>query len=135
MENKIEHLKMIEQIIERMANKSLRMKEFSLSILAICGTLISVLSGNSKLFFFLFIPTLSFMFLDAYYLMKERTFRMLYEEVTNRQDKDIDFKMSYCKTKCAKAKKLKYMNCILSKSVLFFYLFLIIDETLLFFIV
>ena len=77
MENKINHLNMIQDVINRMASNSFALKGWSVMLIA--G--IFVLSGkdNDKLYFLVsYIPVIVFWGLDSYYLLQERLYRALY---------------------------------------------------------
>lgn len=77
-EQKLEHLKLIEAVIERMAANSLRMKEWFVTIAsAIVG--FSVNSANANLALVAIGPLLVFWILDAFYLLQERKYRELYK--------------------------------------------------------
>lgn len=77
-EQKLEHLKLIETVIERMADNSLRMKEWFVTIAsAIVG--FSVNSANANLALVAVGPLLVFWMLDAFYLLQERRYRELYK--------------------------------------------------------
>lgn len=77
-EQKLEYLKLIEAVIERMAANSLRMKEWFVTIAsAIVG--FSVNSANANLAQVAIGPLLVFWILDAFYLLQERKYRELYK--------------------------------------------------------
>lgn len=77
-EQKLEHLKLIEAVIERMAANSLRMKEWFVTIAsAIVG--FSVNSANANLALVATGPLVVFWILDAFYLLQERKYRELYK--------------------------------------------------------
>lgn len=120
---KIQHLEMIEHIIERMGHNSFLLKGWSITLISALVALVS--QGKREDFFVLaFIPLLAFWFLDAFYLMTERKYRMLYENV--RVSKKIDFSMdldvvTYTGKQC---KKICFMSCLFSKTEILFYGFL-----------
>lgn len=76
----IEHLKMIQGIINRMAQVSFILKGWSLSILI---AMLGVAASTSTPWIGIFALLSSTLFggLDAYYLRQERLFRCLYEKV------------------------------------------------------
>lgn len=93
MEGKIAHLGFIQAIISRMASNSFMIKGWSLTLISIL--LAIVYSGDSPAEIdgkWLFFPALSFLFLDAYYLVMERNFRVLYERVAISPP-EVDFLM------------------------------------------
>ena len=86
MENKRQHLALIQNVINRLAISSFFMKGFTV-------ILVSVDFATANVMFSL-IPTLVFWGLDGYYLNQERLFRRLYDEVRVRDEGKIDFSMS-----------------------------------------
>lgn len=95
--NKIEHLKMIQEIIGRLSGFSNNIKSWMISLIAVSITLGFSLNEGNKLYFSLILSlgvTLIFMILDLYYLMLERSYRNLYETVRNVSEDNIDFKMA-----------------------------------------
>jgi len=73
----IEEIKVIQDIIKRMASNSFSIKTWTITL--IVGTLL--FKGNSHHTFIAFLPLLAFWFLDAYYLQQERLFRQVYNWV------------------------------------------------------
>lgn len=92
--DKTKHLEMIQGIINRLSGKSTSVKGW-------CITLISALlifserSKEFRIYFILIIalPLISFYFLDTFYLIMERRYRDLYEEVRTGKKKDYDLKI------------------------------------------
>lgn len=121
-QNKIEHLKLIEQIIERMARNSFMLKGWVCTLLA--G--ISVyLKGTIPIYILImgcFIIVV-FWYMDSYYLKQGRLYRHLYDEVRIKRNTAIDFDMN----------PNKHMNCntcmikvMFSNSELVFYVLVIV---------
>ncbi|MCQ2799779.1 MAG: hypothetical protein MJ228_03320 [Bacilli bacterium] len=124
MNDKIEHLKMIEDIISRMANNSIKAKEFTIAIVSLFGVLLSINSEKQWLFV-LIIPIIALWFMDSKYLQQERTFRKLYDFIRNKEDK-IDFNMNPKQVKLESTDhSLCFCNCLFSWSEVFFYIFII----------
>ena len=90
--SKLEHLKMLQTVIARMAGNSFSVKTW-------CVTLVSALLGlgakedAKNLVFVAFLPVLMFWWLDAYFLHQERLFRELFDQVRNNGKDDSDFSM------------------------------------------
>ncbi|HMV48952.1 MAG TPA: hypothetical protein PLD20_29095 [Blastocatellia bacterium] len=89
--SKLEHLKMLQTVIARMAGNSFSVKTW-------CVTLVSALLGLGakdapKMVFVAFLPVLMFWWLDAYFLHQERLFRELFDQVRNNGQDDSDFSM------------------------------------------
>ncbi|KFI35895.1 hypothetical protein HX99_05115 [Peptococcaceae bacterium SCADC1_2_3] len=83
----IEELKIIQDIIKRMAFDSFMIKGWAITLVII--TLL--LKGGSFQVFISFIPLLVFWYLDAYFLWQERMYRELYNWVVKNRLKTEDF--------------------------------------------
>lgn len=121
---KIEYLKMVQEVIERMSTISSVFKGFSITVVIALITIIEkiFLSKIWILWIFL-VPLFVLMFLDVYYLSLERKYRKLYEEI--RTDiHDIDFSLEIPKNN--DKYKINFLDCLKSKSILFFHLLIII---------
>lgn len=124
-EGKIEYLQMIQEPICRMSTISAIFKGFAASIVA--G--ISVISYSTISVWILllsFIPVLAFVILDIYYLILERKYRYLFNQVRNDQH-TIDFSMELTNdpSEIASA-KARFVDCIKSPSIYLFYPILLI---------
>ncbi len=113
MSNKIEYLKMIQEIIKRMARNSFLIKGWVL-------TLAVAMTAFIPKTVYIFVPIiilsiLLFACLDAYYLQNERKYRKLYDMARNKQEDEIDFDL---KT----TEKVSYIRCFFSKSILCYYI-------------
>jgi uncharacterized membrane protein SpoIIM required for sporulation len=91
-ENKRKHLEMIQGVINRMASNQFLFKGWSITLIAAIATF-SANDNNPALMSIPIVATLLFWFIDAYYLMLERAFRNLYDDVVSTDEDDIDFKM------------------------------------------
>lgn len=117
-EQRVEHLRMIESIIDRMAGNSVRLKEWLLAVLsAILG--FSVSSGNSDLVCFACAPSVFFWLLDALYLREERRFRWLYSKVVRDDDSVPLFSMSTEDCKEFKCSILASLFCSYSTALFY----------------
>jgi hypothetical protein len=82
--NKIEHLKMIQDVINRMAGNSFLTKGW-------CVTLVSAIivlgakEPDKRFVMVAFLPLIMFWILDGYFLFQERLFRRLYDFVRARK--------------------------------------------------
>ena len=88
----VEHLKMIQGVIERMGRNSFQLKAWSAALAT--GWLAFVARGGSEAMnpgFLVLVPFLLLFWLDGYYLWQERLFRHLYDAV--RQSDSSDFSM------------------------------------------
>ena len=90
IEARIEHLKMIQTNISRMASNSFIVKGWSVtSIGAIYAFWLT--SKNNYLLWLILGVTILFWFHDAYYLMLERAYRKLYDSVRLKDVSDDEF--------------------------------------------
>lgn len=118
MEEKIRHLEMIQEVINRMASNSFTLKGWAVTLVA--G--IFALSGNVVdriQYLIIFIPTITFWILDAFYLSRERSYRELYKHVSGLNKDEIDFSMDFTPFIC---RQNKLWRCMLSVTEISFYL-------------
>lgn len=133
-ENKRHHLLMIQGIIDRMGRNSFSLKEWPIGIMIA----IFAFAGKNthKAVIITIIPLVVFWFLDAYYLMLERKFRALYDDVRLNDEDKIDFSMNFnnIKLDMKDVKKYSYFNILISKTVMPFYTICIITSIIIYFI-
>lgn len=85
--SKIEHLKMIEEVIKRMANNSLDIKKLYVTLfvafmILILKEKVTMTNNDYRLtIFIMLIITVVFGFLDMYYLTLERKYRDLFDNI------------------------------------------------------
>ena len=120
MEGKTEYLQMLQEPICRMSTISAIFKGFAATIVS-GVSIISYETTNVIVLALSFLPVLAFATLDIYYLILERKFRFLYDQV--REDKhEIDFSMALTNDKeeivVAKA---RIRDCIKALSIVLFY--------------
>ena len=82
-----EELKMLQDIVKRMADNSFKMKGWAVALIAIA----IIFRAHVSSIFVSIIPLLAFSYLDAYYLLFERRFRDLYNKKVDKFQKG-DFK-------------------------------------------
>ena len=122
MEKKIKHLEMIQSIITRMAQNSFMIKGWSLTLVV---ALFAFVPKVEYLFIPLaIVPIILFMCLDAYYFQSERRYRKLYDIERIKDESAIDFDLKIS-NEC-KDKNNRYISCLFSKSIMLFYVPLII---------
>lgn len=95
-EDKRKHLEMIQNVINRMASNSFLFKGWSITIIAAISAF-AAKDSSKALMVIPVVSTLLFWAVDAYYLMLERAFRKLYEEIADKSYKKIDFSMTPAK--------------------------------------
>jgi len=91
MGDKIKHLEMIENIIERMARNSFMLKGWAVTLIVGIFAIVGKQSIDYSLISL--IPLIVFWGLDSYYLTLERKYRELYENVRLKKEEDVDFSM------------------------------------------
>ena len=99
MEQKLKHLEMIQNVINRLANNSFSLKLKSFIFVAIVLGF-TTKDGNLNYISLTVIPTLAFWGLDGFYLKQEKLFRDLYNKVRQKDNQDIDFSMDVSTGKC-----------------------------------
>ena len=93
MDNKLKHLELIQNVINRLANNSFYLKGWT--VIFVAAVLVFSTKDAQPLYIAAaFIPTLAFWGLDGYYLNQERLFRRLYDAVRVMDKEEIDFAMS-----------------------------------------
>ena len=134
MDKKIEHLKMIQSIIDRMGNNSFMLKGWGIGVMIA----IFAFAGKGKAaesVLFTIIPLIIFWLLDSYYLFLERKYRLLYDDVRTKDEAEIDFSMNPndVKIKISEVNKKSYFACAFSKTILLFYITCIAVTLLIYF--
>ncbi len=92
IEKKLKHLEFIQNTITRMANNSFLLKGWTITVV---GALIGLNKDglDSKLIAVVVFLIAMFWTLDAYFLKQERFFRKRYDEVSKKEEDEIDFSM------------------------------------------
>lgn len=120
MENKIKHLELIQGVISRMASNSFMLKGWTVTLVA--GIFVLAGKDTDKLYFLVaYIPVIVFWGLDAYYLLQERLYRSLYDEVRHTDENNIDFSLK-ATPELFNCSRNTFCNCLFSKTELWFYL-------------
>ena len=110
---------MIQDVITRMANNSFKLKGWVITLVA--GFFALAGKDTEKSYFLVvYIPIIIFWGLDAYYLLQERLFRILYNKAITMSEEEIDFSMDTSAPEF-RTKKTSFCNCLLSKTILWFY--------------
>ena len=85
---KVEHLKIIQGVINRMAQVSFILKGWNVTlVVVILG--FATRASDVSLSLFALLPAIAFWALDAYYLRQEKLFRELYARVISSGGKEI----------------------------------------------
>lgn len=132
--NKIAHLNMIQEVITRMGNNSFSLKQWSVGIMVA----IYAFAGENfhKAVIVTIIPLIVFCLLDTYYLMLERKFRCLYDEIRKKKEEDINFDMSFrvIRVNMEEIKKYCFFKILFSKTIWPFYIVCILTTLIIYFI-
>ena len=80
MDDKINHLNIIQSIVARMANNSFLLKGWAVTLASALFAL-SAKDSNPSFAFVAVVPVTILWMLDAYYLKQERVYRRLYDSV------------------------------------------------------
>lgn len=112
---KTAHLQMIQGAIGRMANASLLIRGWTITLVAAVFALSK--TDTDRLFFLLaYFPILAFWVLDGYYLSRERAFRDLYDVVrTRKTDDEVDFSMDI-----SRSNQWWYNGCLSAPNLVFY---------------
>lgn len=130
-EIKSKHIDLIQNNISRMSNNSFMLKGWAVTILAAIFVL-SAKESNAVFAFIAAIPVIGFWLLDSYYLQNERRYRILYNYVVKN---DSDESLSLTMPKANRAEKTTYLQALLSKTEMLFYILLIVIIVASFFVI
>lgn len=109
MDKKINHLEMIQGVINRMASNSFALKGWAVTLVA--GIFVLAGKDTDKIYFLVaYLPILVFWGLDSYYLLQERLYRALYDKVRLLPEDEVDFSMK------AAPKEFTNSNCTFCSS-------------------
>lgn len=127
--SKHKHLELIQGVINRMSVNSFQMKGWSVLLVSAILTLSARINETvqDSVVCIAYIPILMFWGLDGFFLTQERRYRKLYDHVRDMDDKDIDFSLDTRKLK--PVGRLRWINVVLSRTLLAFYIALIFSTT------
>ena len=118
MENKRQHLELIQGVINRLSTNSFLLKGWSVVLVSALFAL-SAPNSNVSFVFLAYIPAAVFWGLDGYFLWQERLYRALYDHVRKLDPGDIDFSMD---TKSVEAgRDLMWSDAVFSKTLIAFH--------------
>lgn len=126
MENKIKHLEFIQETIKRTANNSFLLKGWGMTLIVVL--FVFATKDMKDLNFWCvgvaLFPILIFWLLDSYFLQQERLYRDLYNKIRTKKEDEIDFSLDTKEFNDNTGNN--YMACFFSKTLIPFYLSLII---------
>lgn len=118
IESKLEHLKFVQAVIARMSTNSFLLKGWTVTLVAALFAF-GAKEADRTFVVIAWVPVLVFAGLDAYYLWRERLFRLLHNKVAARPDDTTgDFSMDTSEFRAAET----WRRALASKTVLGFYL-------------
>jgi hypothetical protein len=112
---KDKHLEFTQGVINRMGQNSFVIKGWTVTLVSALFAL-AVKDTNQKFVIVAYFPTISFWFLDSYYLYQERLFRKVYDHV--RKLNSVDFSLN---TKQFDKGFIDWAGAALSKTIVLFY--------------
>ncbi|SHM84060.1 hypothetical protein [Flavobacterium saccharophilum] len=121
-ENKLKHLEFLHNTINRMSANSFIIKGWVITLLSAIFVLADK-QTNQNYIYLIFIVVPVFWYLNAYFLLQERKFRSLYNDVRIKKENEIDFSMNVSSYKNGKNKIKK---CFWASSIWPLYIFLFI---------
>ena len=124
-EEKLKHLEFIQNVITRMNTNSFQIKEWTVAIVSALLAIFAS-SKNSCFIVIAIFPTLLFWFLDTFYLMQERKFRGLYNDVANITDNPKDIKPFEMRPDLYTKGKYSYLTVLFSQTIWPIYITIII---------
>ena len=121
-QNKLQHLEMIQGVINRMAHTSFLLKGWSVVLVS---AMFAVSAHNARPNFALlaYFPALIFWGLDAYYLMQERLFRDLYDRIRKLDPTEVDFSMA---TSTDISRRWLWGRAVFSKTLIAYHLVIVV---------
>lgn len=116
-DNKIKHLEFIQLTITRMNVNSFLVKGWLITLVAAIFVL-SEKDANTKFLWFAPFVSILFWILDAFFIVTERKFRSLYDQVRKLNESQIDYSMDVT---IFEGGKNSFLRCLLSLTLLLFY--------------
>ena len=115
-EKQIKHLEFIQNVITRMNANSFQIKGWTIAIVA---ALLAIFASTKNEYFVLvsLFPIIVFWFLDSYYLMQERKFRGLYNDVTGVSEDPKTIKLFEMRPDLYIGGQYSFFNVFTSKTI------------------
>jgi hypothetical protein len=137
MEQKIKHLEFIQNVITRMNTNSFLIKGWTITLVSALFALAAKDANlNFVLVSYVVIPV--FWILDGFFIATERRYRYLYEDITKKDENDIDFDMNaskYNKKDVKTHRDGRWSAGILSKTLYHFYGISIVTTLIIMFLI
>ena len=123
--NKLEHLKMIQDIVSRMAGNSFLTKGWCVTLVAAIIVL-GAKEPDKRFILVAFLPIVMFWTLDGYFLLQERLYRKLYDVVRTREGEESDFSMDTSLVNAEENDPVSWTDAVFSKTLTMFYLTMLV---------
>lgn len=120
-EENLKHLEFIQNVITRMNSNSFQIKGWAITIVS---ALLAIYASTKNNYFIIVgvFPILIFWFLDSYYLMQERKFRGLYNDVAGISDEPQEIKLFEMRPDLYTGNKYSFWSSFSSITILKMYL-------------
>ncbi|AMG19029.1 hypothetical protein QI334_08435 [Staphylococcus saprophyticus] len=118
-DNKIKHLEMVQNIINRIANHKPQYKGWFITLI-IAINVFAISKITDKQLFLVFIVTLCFWTVTSYYLYLERLYIELYKDIRRGNKEDFDMEISDYKSTS------KFFKGFISLSHLIYYIIMVL---------
>ncbi len=120
-EEQIKHLEFIQNVITRMNTNSFQIKGWTTTIVA---ALLAIYASTKNEYFVMvsLFPIIVFWFLDSYYLMQERKFRGLYNDVAGVSEDPKTIKLFEMRPDLYIGGKYTFFDVFTSQTILKIYL-------------
>ncbi len=127
----LKHLEFIQHVITRMNTNSFQIKGWAITIVS---ALLAIYASTKNEFLILtsIFPLIVFWLLDTYYLMQERKFRGIYNDVAGVSKNPKEYKAFEIRPDLYTGGKYCYCSSLFSTTILLFYLLQIVALLILF---
>ena len=120
-DEQLKHVEFIQNVITRMNTNSFQIKGWAVTLVS---ALLAIFASTKNDYFVLaaLFPTVVLWFLDAYYLMQERKFRGLYDDVTGISEEPNPIKLFAMRPDLYTGGKYSYWSSFTSVTIMILYL-------------
>ncbi len=122
-EDKRLYLQLIQNIIDRMADNSFKVKGWAIGVMLAIFSFASN-QGDKRCILFTVVPLFVLWFLDTYYLQLERKYRLFYNIKRNLKNDENLYDMNYnnIKIEMEETNKICFIRCMFSLTEVLFYI-------------
>lgn len=130
---KLKHLEFIQTVVTRMNTNSFQIKGWMVTLVSACLALFASAKNDYLILVALF-PSIVMWFLDAYYLMQERRFRALSNDVAGISESPVVLKPFEMRPDLYTGGRYSYWSCVFSHTIASLYLLVSVGLVGLFFL-